>query len=120
MAVVLFISRAPRVVIAPALAVIGVMITLVMTAVTIIGAAVVIIVTSLFATVIMMAFRAIEESGPLGLLGFGIAICSLYQLTNGCRPLLVVLSLELLMLEPLDKCGDSLTIADVGDGVPSL
>jgi hypothetical protein len=32
----------------------------------------------------------------------------------------IELSMELLMLEPLGECGNSLTIADVGDGVPSL
>ena len=33
---------------------------------------------------------------------------------------MVELSVELLVLEPLGECGDSLTVANVGDGVPGL
>jgi hypothetical protein len=89
-------------------------------AVTIVRVAVTIIVMPLFATVIMMALRAIRLCGLLGFLDVGVAVCYLYQLTDGCRPLAVEFSPELLVLEPLGECDDSLTIADVGDGVPSL
>jgi hypothetical protein len=45
----------------------------------------------------MMALGVIRVSSPLGLLGIDVAICHLYQLTDGRRPLMVEHSTELLM-----------------------
>jgi hypothetical protein len=71
------------------LAIIGVMVTLVMTAVAIVVAVVAIVIAPFFAAVIVTALGAIVATGPLNFLGVGVAVCYLYQLLDGCRPLVV-------------------------------
>ena len=91
-----------------------------MVAVVIVVVVVAIIIASFLTTVVMAALGVIGVSSPLGILSVGISVCYLYLLAHGRRPLAVELSTELLMLEPLGECGDSLTITDVGDGSPGL
>ena len=52
-------------------------------------AAVVVVIVSFFVTVIMTALGAIGVGSPFSFLDVGIAVCYLYQLADGCRPLAV-------------------------------
>jgi hypothetical protein len=100
--------------------VIRAVVVLVMAAVMISMAVVMIVIASFLAMVVMAALGVIGSSSSLGFLDVGVAVCHLYQLTDGRRPLMVELSTKLLVLEPLGECSDSLTITNVRDGIPSL
>jgi len=77
------------VVIAPALMHIRAAVVLTMAAVAVIVAVVAVVVVPFFAIVVMMALGAIEAGGPFRFLGVSVAVCYLYQLTDGHGPLAV-------------------------------
>ena len=94
--------------------------TIIRAVVALVMAVVTIVIASFLVMVVLMVLGVIEASNSLNFLDVGVAICYQYQLIDGRRPLVVELSSELLVLEPLGECGDSIAITDVGDGVPGL
>jgi hypothetical protein len=83
-------------------------------AIALVVAAIMIVVTSFLMTVVMAVLGAIGSSNLLGFFDVDVAVCHLYHLADGHMPLVVKLSLELLVMEPLSECSDSFTVADVG------
>jgi hypothetical protein len=90
--------RAIQAIVKPVLVVVLAMLAIIMVAVAIVVATVAIIVAPLVATIIIAAVVAIRTGSPFGFLGVDVAVCYLYQFTNGHGPLAVQLSTELLVL----------------------
>ena len=88
-AVILPTSRALQVIIALVLTIIRAMVMLIMAEVAVIMAMITIIIAPFFAMIVMTALGAIGMGGPFSFFGVSIAVCYLYQLTDGCRPLAV-------------------------------
>ena len=86
----------------------------------IITAVVMVIVASVFTSVIVAALVVGGAGSPFGFFGVCVSVCCLYQFIDGCRPLAVHLSIELLMLEAFGESSDGLGISDVGNGVSCL
>jgi hypothetical protein len=82
-------SRAIWAVVSLVLAVILVMLIIIMAAVMIVVATVAIVVAPLIMAVVVVALIAIRTSSPFSFLDVGVAVCYLYQFTDGHRPLAV-------------------------------
>jgi len=117
--VALSASRALRAVVVPRVAVILVAI-IVAAAVVIVTAAVAVIIAPVFTMVIIAALVVSGAGSSFGFFGVGVSVCCLYHFTDGCGPLAVQLSMELLVLEPFGESGDGLGISNVGNRVSCL
>ena len=72
------------------------------------------------ASVIVAALVVGGASSPFRFFGVGVPVCYFYQFADGCVPLAVQLSTELLVPEPFGEGSDGLGVDDVGNGVSCL
>ena len=73
-----------------------------------------------FTTVIVAALVVSGTGSPFSFFGVGISVCYLYQFADGCGPLVVQLSMELLIPKPFGESDNGLGINNVGNRVSCL
>jgi len=93
---------------------------IVITVVLIVTAAVVVVIAPVFMLVIVAALVMGSAGSPFSFFSIDVSICCLYLFADGCGPLVVQLSMELLVPKPFGESDNGLGINNVGNRVSCL